>query len=1153
MDTQIDGTSTRIIVSLHLTNAAQTIFATGLFVLLPTTVGDDRVSLQMQPVALWVLVTGFALLVIMTGALVVLAPKDVVPSDPTPIGSQASILARSYDLQRFLSAVAEHPSSELNHILRGHHFYTTQIATKEESSTFAIMSDSFQNGSHSPADLPTKRHKPWFPWYFNIISAASSLVLPIGAIIVLQYLLNQSNQQNGAVAASDNDDTISETHFIPALVVILFASLYNMMEFAVSLFTPYLSLHSGNASARRSLSLKLFGYLTPRALLTAVRTRHVAAVLSMLSAILACTLAILVSGLYTINDISVTTNSSTSSSLARLIPSDSFNLTWQNSVSDDSGAAAMLSLIEHNPAQPYPRFVQDTFALQSGSVTVSSTNVLSRSSDTASGIVPAVHGVLDCQVVLETDFHTFYLPGNSFVSPYKDDMAFVFSNISLPSSCHLAGPHRNESSYEVVTGFPVQRGSQGNYVARLTDLVFGRGSGLYDNAGEENSTHVEDSPAVGCSSLIFTFGYIVEDGGEITDQQLTNLVCWQRLQQVDVNATFVLDTATQELTRVLKASMVDQHEEVLVQNPLAIVDAGKTSFDWRIESHFNYEMQPFHPSRRIDNFFQALLYGRDPVDPADLLGEANQSRLVAKIQTLYGRYMALVLNAVMRQSCPDHGDGCAISTTSTSAPARTRFVPRQTPTQSNPVEYALEINLVSSRVTQDPATTLAMQIILGLITLLTALVLILTRRLWLPGSPSIVPHNICTIAGVMTLLAGSELCHSSSTTVSDACECCGRLRKESTDRPTTIFDAHDHHPEDDALHKHDRHDSSHSYPPNSNPNLRPILPAGSEWSTPSALLRLLNAPDGSGRRMKYSLGQWKARPDLGRGRIKPRYGIDSGVRADGDDDAEWTIGARGGVRGAGLGWAGFMAKNASLLSLARTRAGGRASWGSFVGIGGAAPGGPPHGHADTYISGALPPSHRHSSSLAGYDQQALDLDYLHPYDHNYGPGMQEMTPPQPARFASLRGYGYSDPHTNTSHHYTRAPAHHRGLSDLDDEADSRFLSPAHAELGNDGSDSELDQRAAGTGRRKVRWTGNDQVHRYDARSSYSGGGGDGERGRGDDGGSSLYSGDGYGDGAADNGIEDGRLRSSRGSGGGDGNGGRGGMGGFDFGFRSGEA
>ena len=1119
MDSEINGTSTHTVLNLGSTDLTKTIFATGLFALLPTTIVENGITgsvtsvqlrLQMQPVALWVMVTGLALLIILTGILVLLAPQDLVPSDLTTIGSQASMLAQSYDLQRFLSGAAEHPHSNLDSNLRGYRFYTTLMPTKDGNSPFSILSDGLRSANQFPADTHARMHKAWFPWYFNIFLAASSLVLPIGAIIVLQYLLSQSNRRDGVVAAPDNDDTISETHFIPALIIILFASLYNMIEFVVLLFTPYLSLHSGNASARRTLSLKLFGYTTPHTLLTAVRTRHIAAVLSTISAILACTLAILVSGLYTISNVNATTDPSMTSS-ARLVPSDTFNATWQSSVSNDSGAAGMLSLIEHNEAQPYPKFVHNTFAVQSASIDVSSAGILSTSSGTASSIVPSLRGVLDCQVVPEDDFHTFYLAGDSFLSPYKDDMAFVFSNISLPSSCHLAGPHRNESSFEMNIGFPVQRGSSGNYIARVSDLVFGSGSELYGNAGEANSSNVKDSPAVGCPSLAFTFGYIEEDGGQITHQQLTNLVCWQRLHQVDLNATFVVDTAAQKLMRVLNATVLDQYEEVLVQNPLAINVAGKTSFVWRLESHFESEMQPFQPSRRIDNFFQALLYGRNSIDPAQLLGEGNRSRLIGKIQNLYGRYMALVLNAVMRQPCSDDGDTCAISTTPTSAPTAAGSVPRQTSTTATPTLYALQLTLASTRVKQDPATTLTMQIVLGLITLLTAFVLILTRKLWLPGSPSITPHNICTIAGVMTLLAGSELCYNPTTTTPQVCDCCGRERKDSTDGPTTIFDAH-HHPEHDTSHNH--RDSSHQHSRHTSQSLRTILPSGSEWSNPSTLLHILNAPDGSGRRMKYSLGRWKPRPDLGR--IRPRYGIDSGVRADGDDDEDWTIGARGGIKGAGLGWAGFMAKNGSLLSLGRAK-GGRASWGSFVGVG--------SGHDDTYMAGALPSSHNRHSSInsAGHDQQVLQMDYLH--------GGQEMTPPQPARFASLRGYGYSNMNTNSYHH--------RGLSDLDDDADTRFLSPHAAELGNDDSDRE--SQDAGTGRRKVRWTMNDQVHHYDARSSYSGGGG-----RGDDGESSLYSGDGYGND---------QPRSNRGSGrpDRDSNGSNSGMGGFDFGFRSGEA
>ena len=1039
------------------------------------TSSHSELRLQMVPVALWVMVAGFALLIPLSLVIMLLGPGAATPRDPRSIGSNAAILARSNDLQWLLREQGSSTPSRLKVALSGHQIQSTVLAGDRQQPNFKIGIESpNRDSNHIESAIPI-RSKNWRPAGFNVMIVTSSIVFPIGAIVVLSLLQSRSDQNNGIASASDNSTTIAYTHFIPAVIVLLLATLYNIIEFGVSLLAPHSSLASGNASARRTLSLVLLGKLPPHAFLAALSTRHVAPALSILAATSASVLTILVSGLYTVqnfNSISSTSRSAFDSATTTTSPTDTFYPAWQNSVSNDTGAAALLSLLEHNPSQPYPNFVYDTFALQTTTLETSGQNKLSPAASTANAILPALRGTLTCNVIPESDLSTLYLPGKSPLSAYEDDMVFVFSTVHLPASCHLAGPFGNESSFEFMTGFPLQRGPQGTYAGKVTDLVFGNGSSIYGNFGEDYSAYVDDSPAVGCPSLGFTLAHFIENGTDVTSQELTSAVCWQGLESVNVNATLAVQPSTRSIRGITIARTTSNSGVEVVPNPEATDAAGSKTFDWRIERNFDTEMEPFTESQTVDNFFQALLYGRDSIDPSSLLGPSNQGTLIQHIQSLYQRYIALVLNGVMRQPCPQE-QRCPINTINrTNQDASSKRQDSRT-SNSRPVQIATS----STRIIQNSSTKLAMQVLLGVTTGLTAIVLILTWNLWRPGS-GVVPHNICTIAGVMALLAGSELCQSESLGI---CECCGRPR-QAADADEMV----DHQPK------------------------RVILPEGAEWSSDSELQHLLDSVDGAGRRMKYSLGWWKDRPEVGRTR---RFGIDTGVRADGSDDQDWEIGRRGGVKGKGLGWGDFMMRNLSLGSLHKARV---ASWGSFVGTQ------PPQ---EMYMAGAMP-----GQQQPIYDADDHEMEYVPATQH------QEQQPPPPARFASLRGYGYGPGYAysrangrDADYYDTSYHGHSRGLSrlseeedELDDAYDANLLRPPAGAAVHGGP-------AVGGAGRRVRWNERDEVRHYHPRNSYDG-----------DAASSLYSGDGYG-----HGVEEGRKEGGAGA---VRQGGSNDMDGFDFGF-----
>jgi hypothetical protein len=127
----------------------------------------------------------------------------------------------------------------------------------------------------------------------------------------------------------------------------------------------------------------------------------------------------------------------------------------------------------------------------------------------------------------------------------------------------------------------------------------------------------------------------------------------------------------------------------------------------------------------LDNFFIATLAGKHPTEPANLTGEANQDNLMKAVQGFYRRYMAQAISANMRVSAPSASPEI------------------YTGTWQDPNSW---------RIKQNVGSKIVIQVFLGIMFVCGALAYILVKM------RHTLPHDPCSIAGVCSLLAGSEMC-----------------------------------------------------------------------------------------------------------------------------------------------------------------------------------------------------------------------------------------------------------------------------------------------------------------------------------------------------------------------------------------------------------
>ncbi|KAK5572487.1 hypothetical protein LTR43_002219 [Exophiala xenobiotica] len=803
--------------------------------------------LRVNDVSAWTMASIFGLLVICCIALIFIAPRAVVPRDPSSIAAIATLLTRSTELNRLLRKQGVPSYANQRSALSGFEFGTAIATTDAGTTSFKIVAS---EGEPDPAAAKSNMDlKWWMPFTASIPVLIIALVLPLVLIAVLEVIQQSSDKHHGLLTVVDDKWTEVYSHYIPGIVTLIVAAFINMLDFNVALFAPWVNLAKGDAVSRRSVLNHLLGLSPPWAFLRAIRTRYLSALLSIPAAALASILTILVSGLYTVQHVTVSGPAITLNQL------DSFQLKWSHSFSSDNGAAAITDLIMHQnfsyPQFTYEGLVFPKLSLNSSAATSDSASIVSGSS---THILPGVRANLRCEIIPASSFSVTTEQAGSD-SAFATNQAFVTATALLPDSCHLGGSSGSDSTVTYENNFELPSGDDGTYAGAQIDLLFGQNASTYGNYGEARGQYIGDNPAVGCPSLAFTFGHFKL--GSTDQSQVTTMICYQEIQKLQANVTL------RDNTTIIDASnppIVQEGSVSIQSNPASTT--GAKSFDFRIQNNLAQEMTLFNaasgtpitnPSatNTFDIYFQAIINGTNKHDPASLVGAKNQNILVDAINQFYRIYMAQAFSTNMRTS---------LTTSSSRLGRRQSAITTSTTTTT----------VTTPRLVQDKDSKLELQIILGIITVLAGASWLTTKM------RRVLPCNPCSLAGTMSLLAGSDLCHSAD---EGLCECCGKPRRRSFGygdagtRPESIHAAPDDDDEED-----DR---------------QQIIPDGAEWMPQPQFETVFGGK-------RYSMGWWRERRAIGKRR---RFGVDVGVRADGADDQDWELGER---RPEGPGFSDFM-------------------------------------------------------------------------------------------------------------------------------------------------------------------------------------------------------------------------------------------------------
>ncbi|KAI1740291.1 hypothetical protein F4680DRAFT_419102 [Xylaria scruposa] len=698
---------------------------------------ENRLHVQ-APSALFMII-GTVILSVISLVIYFIAPRQATPHDPAMLASNGIVLARSPSLERALLDLGRSRTSELRKKMldvsfqttftNGGNFRITPVKSfknpLESQITIAPEPDESDSQSHSPA-----KQGKWIPLFVRYPIFLLTITLPIISVLGLEILYQISEKNGGLVDIKGTPPYY--VRYPSSIAALIVATLFNSLDFTLSSYAHFHTLRSGPTSASRGLMTNLIQMMPPLAWYRALKNRYFGALSSTTAAIIGSLLTVVVSGLWAVQpDMSVSTAVSASIS-------NTWDVSWKNSTLEDGGAANRLKEILTNSSSG-PEGVWDDLVLPEITGLQVQKNKYFDSSVNEPGPdaprnwnytmeIPALRPQLRCEPVTKTTLEL--IDGQT-----ETEIRGVNAIYPLPGHCH-GGPGGNSSYGEMFC--PVIASdlvTVGSWYGCFLDLHMGpwnASNPSFDQSGERNPQQKQPDNPDGCPSIGIMFGHLT-DNQTLPSANMTALFCCQEIQEINTNVTvWDKDLKANSPLKFGRANIrsppvSDESTAKLLTNGTRSIE----SFHFRIENNLDRQSWSTLAGEDIIAFYSSvftiLFYGPDPMPLQNLLGLNNRQRLMDAVNSIYNKYMVLVINSPIFRKPVD-------------------------PSSGPPRQIAGSVTTTVSRLKVNFTSKLVLQILLGVMTVLGGL------GFWLTDVRGTLPRDPCSIASSMALFAGSEFC-----------------------------------------------------------------------------------------------------------------------------------------------------------------------------------------------------------------------------------------------------------------------------------------------------------------------------------------------------------------------------------------------------------
>ncbi|KAJ9604488.1 hypothetical protein H2200_011324 [Cladophialophora chaetospira] len=774
---QMDGTPSESdywFQSDHLARKSNTLYTSvaaqmaGLKLLQPTSqsiAGDftgELPRLMVRLLSFVIMEVCLGLLITIAAYLSVSGCDSAISHDPGSIAGMAAVLSRSDNFINLIRHSGHLKSSELEKVLSNYTYQTSLVRVAANQYTTRIH-------THGPADLgPSREREPnhtsdirwWQPLVLKPLPRVLIVVIPLVCLALLQVLLVESMSKNGLCDVSSNSWVHYGWTYIPALLMVCIRLTYDTVKFSIQTLSPYSIMRRAPTTANISVEDQPLTRIALHELFLSLRRRQLATFTSTAGALLAPLLTIAVSGLYT-------TENALRNVKVQQLTGWHFNVgAWPNVTlvenvfqklnqpsplettwSTISGAENADLIVMANLT--YPSWTYDELAfsvLEVSSLQGKDEVSLKPTEGSLQVRVPAVRGGLNCSTLAEDKINITYATKSMSLS-YTDPRNTVWDLSTAGSRQEQTKIVQSDSvivapstpSDVLVALISTTDGDSLNGCPLAPEIVFLPTTGGSQGFGYFSPLefHTNDT-----STHCPVYGGMFGTFDEAKLENFTWFFCSTYAEQVMVESTFVLPDYNISTAHADETTAA--HVKTNATYPLGFGQGGAgdtMSLPPVISSGVNLlpaiDANAFvnfyntSGGQNYDNFFSALIYGRDGVSAESISGQDNTHHLISAIQHLWR-----IIYAQHIRSIPIYWSA---------APDDIKaFAPTGdwTGTFKSTSQYRLKQSIFASRF---------LQAVLGLLSC-SAIVTFLSME-----TRKVLPNSPTSIAAMASLLAGSEM------------------------------------------------------------------------------------------------------------------------------------------------------------------------------------------------------------------------------------------------------------------------------------------------------------------------------------------------------------------------------------------------------------